>query len=206
MSVDLDDPWTEDALARPGPPSRAGSSSSNGLNNVAVIQPRSDSTSNSDDSGWGWSPTSPFTPVEDLHTAVARGSPSPTHSPRSSPSLDPNLGFKLNASDPGPKASKLPKQAKHRQKPRRPGPHPLAPGMDGLSLTSDTDISDVSRPALRRATSITERAVAESQEQSRCGSEVGSSRGSVDLARAEVEVIVHQVRQRRADLKTVYSR
>lgn len=65
-----------------------------------------------------------------------------------------------------------------------------------LDERDDDDVSDVSRPNLRRLTSEMDRAVAESQGSSASASE----RGSVDLLRvaAEVEVIVHQVRLGRA--------
>ncbi|WOO86194.1 LysM and putative peptidoglycan-binding domain-containing protein 1 [Vanrija pseudolonga] len=62
-----------------------------------------------------------------------------------------------------------------------------------LDERDDDDVSDVSRPNLRRLTSEMDRAVAESQGSSASASE----RGSVDLLRvaAEVEVIVHQIKQ-----------
>lgn len=68
--------------------------------------------------------------------------------------------------------------------------HPLIGHQD-----YDTD-ADVSRPALRRFTSETERQVAES-------SRSGSERGSLDLLRMtasdEVEVLIHQVSPTMAD-------
>jgi hypothetical protein len=71
---------------------------------------------------------------------------------------------------------------------RYPSPH-----KHPLINHGDTDIDDVSRPALRRLTSETERQAAES-------SRSGSERGSLDLLRMtttdEVEVLIHQVSAR----------
>lgn len=75
------------------------------------------------------------------------------------------------------------------------------PGLGGLGGLGVDVLSDVSRPALRRLTSETERQVAES-------SRSGSERGSLDLLRMsvadpgaeEVEVLIHHVSRIRYNL------
>lgn len=175
MPVDLDDPWAVDESVESDPPNGSASSS--------AISPRLDTMSrpSEDSQSWSWSPTSPFSTDGVSRTAKGKQREAGNGSGR-------DAGAGLGIASPT-KDSRPPRSASH----------PLALDAPGRkSIASDTDISDVSRPALRHMTSQTDRAVAESLNHSLAGSRAGSEaasseRGSIDLARAEVEVIVHQV-------------
>jgi hypothetical protein len=200
MSVDLDDPWAEDLASelavRTQKNTRTGSGSGRGRAR-AVSAPHPQSSSDTDFDNW--SPISPFSPTDsDNASAHKKGRSSGTPTRSKSPTKTPKPStVRGHAVKPAPGLSRSTSAA---TRPPRSTSHPLAldTALGRLSVASDTDLSDVSRPALKRVTSITERQVADSQAhsraESRCGSEVGSSsRGSVDLAHAEVEVVVHQV-------------
>lgn len=139
-----------------------------------------------------------------LQAPMIRLPPSPTHDPWSSFEDEPNQSHQALA---GPSRSRN-RSYSPSSLSSSPTQHPLhtTEKVDDIDSRLGNgrypglnDLSDVSRPALRRLTSETERQVAES-------SRSGSERGSLDMLRMsvadpgaeEVEVLIHHVRASRA--------